>query len=138
MTIVEQARHIRDTLNGLSFGGSYEQILDIPYKLIDDWVPGRTYKSGQLVLKDGVKYLVLQDNITAMAHQPPDLPDGAMLAVYKPFRDVTGVYEWLYGEYCPKNCKRTWGGKLYIVKQTEAGANIFPPPMLPAIWGEIL
>lgn len=136
MTIIEQAQKIRESINGINYTASPAQILTLPAGAVDEWTPGRKYTAGQLTNWNGIKYLIIPPIVTAQAHQPPDMPDGAMLSVYKPFRD-SGRYPWLYGEYCLKGYERQHNGKWYKVIQTDAGANIYTPDQVPAVWEEM-
>lgn len=111
--------------------GEDKAIVDMPPMYCARWEPGMELKQGQLVEHNAVKYLLLQ-NTTAMAHYPPDMPDGAMLSVYKPYQGREH-YTWLYGEYIEVGFTRYEGAVLYRAYQ-DPGANIFPPSQVPACW----
>lgn len=84
-----------------------------------------------MVTYNGVKYLVM-NAVTAQAHYPPDMENGAMLAVYKPYQRPYDC-DWMYGEYCEVGYTRRDGGVLYRAIQ-DPGANIYAPSQVPAIW----
>lgn len=111
--------------------GEDETIIDMPAEYCPEWVDGMALKAGQPVRYKGIKYLV-QQPVSAQAHYPPDMPDGAMLSIYKPYQGKHG-YEWLYGEYCEVGFTRYDGGVLYVAVQAP-GANIFRPSEVPAVW----
>lgn len=111
--------------------GEDKAIVDMPPMYCAPWEPGSTYKQGQLVSYYAVKYLILQ-TVTAQEHQPPNMPNGAMLSVYKPYQGRER-YTWLYGEYCEVGFTRYEGAVLYRAIQ-DPGANIFPPSQVPAVW----
>jgi hypothetical protein len=109
----------------------HELILKMPTEYCTALVWGTSYLKGRLTAYKGVKYLVMQD-VTAAEHQPPDMPNGAMLAIYKPYQGEKG-YPWVYGEYCEAGFTRFDGGVLYRAK-SDPGANIYPPSAVPAVW----
>lgn len=109
-------------------------IVDMPPNFCVEWEPGHTYKQGQLVSYNAVKYLILQ-TVTAQDHQRPDMANGAMLAVYKPYQGRER-YTWLYGEYCEVGFTRYEDADLYYCK-ADPGANIYPPSQVPACWDKI-
>ena len=111
--------------------GEDKTIVDLPPLYCAPWEPGMELKQGQLVEHNAVKYLLLQ-NTTAMAHYPPNMPDGAMLSVYKPYQGRER-YTWLYGEYIEVGFTRYEDEKLYICT-SDPGANIYPPSQVPACW----
>lgn len=111
--------------------GEHETIVDIPPDFCPEWTPGMELKAGQLVSRNAVKYLVLQPT-TAMEHQPPDMANGAMLAIYKPYQGRER-YTWLYGEYTEVGFTRYEDEKLYVCT-SDPGANIYPPSQVPACW----
>ena len=106
-------------------------IIDIPVDYCPDWVADTKYKQGQVVSYKEIKYLLMQDT-TSAAHYPPNMPNGAMLAIYKPYQGKLG-YNWLYGEYCDVGYTRYDNGVLYRAIQNP-NANIYPPSALPAVW----
>ncbi len=114
--------------------GENALILDMPTDHCAAWKVGETYKTGFLRSYDGVKYLIMQP-VTAAEHQPPDMPNGAMLAVNKPYQGREG-YAWIYGEYCEAGFTRYEGDVLYRAK-SDPGANIFPPSQVPAVWDKL-
>lgn len=106
-------------------------IIDLPPQYCDEWVPGMELKKGRLVEYNAVKYLLVND-VTAQLHYPPDMPNGAMLSVYKPYQGKYN-YTWLYGEYCEPGFTRYEDGKLYLCYQDPV-ANIYPPSQNPNCW----
>jgi hypothetical protein len=106
-------------------------IINMPPSFCDEWVPGMELKKGRLVELNAVKYLVVND-VTAQAHYPPDMPNGAMLSVYKPYQGKYN-YTWLYGEYCEPGFTRYEDEKLYLCYQDPV-ANIYPPSQNPNCW----
>ena len=106
-------------------------IVDLPSQFCPEWVAGEAYVAGQLVAYNGVKYLILQP-VTAQEHYPPEMSNGAMLAIYKPYQGREGN-AWLYGEYIEIGFTRYDNGVLYRAIQ-DPGANIFPPSQVPAVW----
>lgn len=111
--------------------GENELILDMPTEYCAEIVWGTQYPKGRLLAYKGVKYLVMQP-VTAAEHQPPDMENGAMLAIYKPYQGRAG-YKWIYGEYCEVGFTRFDGDVLYRAK-SDPGANIYPPSLVPAVW----
>lgn len=106
-------------------------IINMPPSFCDEWKPGMELKKGRLVELNAVKYLVVND-VTAQAHYPPDMPNGAMLSVYKPYQGKYN-YTWLYGEYCEPGFTRYEDEKLYLCYQDPV-ANIYPPSQNPNCW----
>lgn len=132
------AQSVQDRLDGIrlltgaaDLIGEDDAIIGLPVNFCPEWTAGAAYKAGRLVAYGGVKYLILQ-NVTAAQHYPPNMPDGAMLSVYKPYQGKHG-YDWLYGEYCEIGFTRLHAGVLYRAIQ-DPGANIFPPDQVPAVW----
>lgn len=111
--------------------GEDKTIVDMPPMYCPEWVPGMELRQGQLVEHNAVKYLLLQ-NTAAMAHYPPDMPNGAMLSIYKPYQGRER-YTWLYGEYIEVGFTRYEGAVLYRAYR-DPGANIFPPSKTPESW----
>lgn len=111
--------------------GENDLILDMPTEHCAPWIVGETYAAGHLRAYDGVKYLIMQP-VNAAEHQPPNMPNGAMLAIYKPYQGREG-YNWVYGEYCEAGFTRYDNGVLYRAK-SDPGVNIYPPSAVPAIW----
>lgn len=111
--------------------GEDDIIVSLPVTYAAPWEPGKSYQRGRMVAYKGVKYLLQQD-ATAQEHYPPDMPNGAMLAVYKPYQGKHG-FEWLYGEYCKEGFTRRENGVLYVCT-AHPNANIFPPSQVPACW----
>lgn len=114
--------------------GENDLILDMPTGCCEPWVVGETYTAGLLRAYEGVKYLVMQ-NVTAAEHQPPNIPNGAMLAIYKPYQGREG-YNWIFGEYCETGFTRYDNGVLYRAK-SDPGANIYSPSQVPAVWEKV-
>ena len=106
-------------------------IIDMPPNFCVEWNPGTTYRQGQLVSYNAVKYLILQ-TVTAQDHQRPDMANGAMLAVYKPYQGRER-YTWLYGEYTEVGFTRYEDEVLYRCI-ADPNANIYPPSQVPACW----
>ena len=97
---------------------------------------GETLYAGCIRSYDGTDYLVVAAQVIAMEYQPPDMPNGAMLAVYTPLPRMgsNGYYLWRYGEQITSaGVRREDQGKLWQTLQ-GAGANIFRPSEVPAIW----
>ena len=111
--------------------GEDDVIIDLPVDYCPEWADGMVLTAGRLAAYNGVKYLLLQST-TAQEHYPPDMPNGAMLSVYKPYQGRER-YTWMYGEYCEVGFTRYDGGVLYLAIQ-DPGANIFPPSQVPAVW----
>lgn len=136
--ILTQAQAIRDAMSTVTASADltdkHKTIVDIPLNFCVEWTAGVTYKQGRLVTHNAVKYLILQ-TVTAQLHYPPDMPDGAMLAIYKPYQGREW-YPWLYGEYTEVGFTRYDGADLYVCIQ-DPGANIYPPSQVPSCW-EIL
>lgn len=106
-------------------------IVDLPPDYCKEWTADTEYKVGNLLSRNAVKYLVIQST-TSQAHYPPDMADGAMLAVYKPYQGRER-YTWLYGEYTEVGFTRYDGADLYVCI-ADPGANIYPPSQVPACW----
>lgn len=106
-------------------------IINMPPSFCDEWKPGMELKKGRLVEYNAVKYLLVND-VIAQEHYPPNMPNGAMLSVYKPFQGKYN-YTWVYGEYIEVGCTRYEDEKLYRAIQ-DPGANIYPPSQVPAVW----
>jgi len=124
-----------ETLSLNAFINAPEALLEIPAVAFEEWTVGTTYQKGAVVFFNGVKWLCMTA-VTAMAHQPPDMPDGAMLAVYKPHRDA-GRYPWLYGEFVLKGYQRSENEVWYECIQADAGANVYSPSQVPAVWKKL-
>lgn len=138
MTMLEQAQALRERITRVMGTAVYNvnsDILDMPTGYVPEWVAGKQYAAKNLCLHNGVKYLVMQP-VTAQAHQPPNMPNGVMLAIYKPYRD-SGRYPWLYGEYCERGFERSDVGYWWRLTAADAGANIYPPSVVPAIWSKL-
>lgn len=114
--------------------GEDETIVEMPPDYCPAWEAGAELRAGQLVTYKGIKYLVLQA-VTAQGHQPPDMENGAMLAIYKPYQGKEG-YEWVYGEYCDIDYTRYYNGELYKAIQNP-NANIYQPDQVPAVWEKV-
>lgn len=111
--------------------GENKTIVDLPAQYAPEWAPGTTYAAGRVVTHNGIKYLVV-NSVTAQDHNPPDMENGAMLAVYKPYQRPYDC-NWMYGEYCEVGYTRWDGGVLYRAIQ-DPGANIYAPSQVPAVW----
>lgn len=124
-------QEIRDLSQG---NVTSDLLVSVPTSYLPQWadVIGTSLEANSLVALYDIKYLVLQ-KVTAQEHQAPN-SDG-MLAIYKPYR-TTGVYEWLYGEYCVKGDVRTVGDDSYEAIQ-DPGANIYSPELVPAVWVKV-
>lgn len=135
MTVIEQAKALKDRISRVMGSAVYtvnEDILEMPPGFIPDWTPGQLYKANNLCMHNGIKYLIIQP-VTAQAHQPPDMPNGVMLSIYKPYRD-NKRYPWMYGEYCERGFERSDAGYWWRLTAADAGANIFQPSYVTAIW----
>lgn len=106
-------------------------IVDLPPDYCPEWAAGSHYDTGKLRRYGNVKYLVMQ-GVDALEAYPPNMPDGAMLAIYKPYQGRYG-YDWLYGEYTEVGFTRYENGVLYVCTG-DPGANIYPPNQVPACW----
>ncbi len=106
-----------------------QDILRMPDQFVTEWQAGVQLGAGRVVLHEGVKYLVLQAVATLESQLPSDT---GMLAVYKPYTDAS-CKEWIYGEYVESGWQRVFDGVTYTAIQ-DAGANIFSPDLVPAIW----
>lgn len=122
---------IRELTSTADLTGKDSVIVNMPPNFCVEWTPGTTYRQGQLVSYQAVKYLLLQ-TATAQSHQPPNMPNGAMLSIYKPYQGREH-YTWLYGEYTEVGFTRYDGAELYVCIQ-DPGANIYPPSQVPACW----
>lgn len=111
--------------------GENKTIVDLPAQYAPEWTPGTTYAAGRVVTHNGIKYLVT-NSVTAQEHYPPDMENGAMLAVYKPYQRPYDC-DWMYGEYCEVGYTRWDDGVLYRAIQ-DPGANIYAPSQVPAVW----
>ena len=96
------------------------------------WEAGTEYPAQALVYHGDCLFRVEQAH-TAQAHQPPD--GEGLLALYRPLRSLEGVYRWLYGEAVEIGTRRMdpADGLVYEVI-APAGANIWEPHTVPAIW----
>lgn len=135
MAIWESTRkriaEIQSVMKKSDLTGENETIIELPSQYCPTWTPGEKYKPGRLVELNGVKYLIINE-VTAAKHQPPDMANGAMLAIYKPYQGKYG-YNWIYGEYCEVGYTRYDNGVLYRAIQ-DPNANIYPPSAVPAVW----
>ena len=133
-SVEKRLENIREIVGAADMTEKHAVIVDTPPMYCAEWTPGAEYKRGQLVALNAVKYLLLQDTV-AQAHYPPDMPNGAMLAIYKPYQGKER-YTWLYGEYCEIGWTRYDGADLYRAIQNP-GANIYAPSVVPAIWEKV-
>lgn len=122
---------IQTVMSRADLSGEDKTIIELPAQYAPEWAPGTTYAAGRVVTHNGIKYLVV-NSVTAQAHYPPDMENGAMLAVYKPYQRPYDC-DWTYGEYCEVGYTRWAGGVLYRAIQ-DPGANIYAPSQVPAIW----
>lgn len=122
---------IQTVMGKADLTGEDKTIVELPAQYAPDWTPGETYAAGRVVAYKGIKYLII-NGITAQAHYPPDMENGAMLAAYKPYQQPYDC-EWMYGEYCEIGYTRWDGGVLYRAF-ADPGANIYRPSMVPAVW----
>lgn len=127
----ERLAEIQSLAAHANMTGEDKAIVNMPVSYATPWEDGLRFGVGRLLSYEGIKYLTLQE-ATAQAHYPPNMPNGAMLSVYKPYQGKHG-YNWLYGEYCEVGFTRYEGEKLYSAIQ-DPGANIFPPSQVPAVW----
>lgn len=130
-SVEKRLEGIRELTASADLTDKHAVIVDMPPNFCVEWKPGSTYKQGQLVSYYAVKYLILQ-TVTAQEHQPPNMPNGAMLAIYKPYQGRER-YTWLYGEYTEVGFTRYEDEKLYLCT-SNPGANIYPPSQVPACW----
>lgn len=122
---------IRELTASADLTDKHKTIVGMPPRFCDEWTPGMELKKGRLVELNAVKYLVVND-VTAQAHYPPDMPNGAMLSVYKPYQGKYN-YTWVYGEYCEVGFTRYEDEVLYRCI-ADPNANIYPPSQVPACW----
>lgn len=130
-SVTKRITGIREVVAAADLTEKHETIVDMPVRFCAEWMPGMELAKGRLVEYNAVKYLVLQP-VTAQEHQPPDMANGAMLAVYKPYQGRER-YTWLYGEYTEVGFTRYDGAELYVCT-ADPGANIYPPSQVPACW----
>jgi|GEM_PF-6330066 len=125
------------TLSANAFVNDPPALLDMPAVAFDELVVDGNYTAGHVGLWNGVKYLCRQ-NVLLQAHQPPDMANGAMLAIWQPFQDK-GKHPWLYGEYVERGFQRQdpLDNEWYVLNADNAGANIYPPSQVPAIWKKV-
>lgn len=131
MDIISRAAQMHTVLSWQLQGLTDEQAIQVP-DLYYAWQPDTAYETGKIVYYGDCLYRVEQAHIS-QAHQPPG--SEGMLAVYRPIRAADGVYTWLYGETVEIGAKRVdpTDGLLYEV-YAPAGANIWEPHTVPAIW----
>lgn len=122
---------IQTVMSRADLSGEDKTIIELPAQYAPEWAPGTTYAAGRVVTHNGIKYLVA-NSVTAQEHYPPDMENGAMLAVYKPYQRPYDC-DWMYGEYCEVGYTRWDDGVLYRAIQ-DPGANIYAPSQVPAIW----
>ena len=127
----ERLAEIQSLAAHANMTGEDKAIVSMPVSYATPWEDGLRFGVGRLLSYKGIKYLTVQE-ATAQAHYPPDMPNGAMLSVYKPYQGKHG-YNWLYGEYIEVGFTRYEDGVLYRAYQ-DPGANIFPPSQVPAVW----
>jgi hypothetical protein len=96
-----------------------------------DWVAGEQVYIGTHRLYDGTEYTCLQAHTTQEDWEPPDTL-GVLWAVYVP--PGPGIPEWVSGEQgITPGMQRTYQGNIYECRQNP-GINIWPPPIVPALW----
>ena len=122
---------IQTVMSRADLSGEDKTIIELPAQYAPEWAPGTTYAAGRVVMHNGIKYLVV-NSVTAQEHYPPDMENGAMLAVYKPYQRPYDC-DWMYGEYCEVGYTRWDDGVLYRAIQ-DPGANIYAPSQVPAVW----
>ena len=133
-SVAKRLENIREIVGNADMTEKHSTIVDMPPMYCEEWKPGAEYKKARVVEFNAVKYLLIQDTV-AQAHYPPDMPGGAMLAIYKPYQGKER-YTWLYGEYCEIGWTRYDGADLYRAIQ-DPGANIHAPSLVPAIWEKV-
>ena len=131
MDIINRAAQLHTVLSWQLQGLTDEQAIQVP-DLYPAWATDTAYNAGQLIYYGDCLYRVEQAH-TSQAHQPPG--SEGMLAVYRPIRAADGIYTWLYGEAVEIGAKRVdpTDGMLYEA-YAPAGANIWEPHTVPAIW----
>ena len=127
----ERLAEIQSLAAHANMTGEDKAIVSMPVAYATPWEDGLRFGIGRLLSYKGIKYLTMQE-ATAQAHYPPDMPNGAMLSIYKPYQGKHG-YDWLYGEYIEKGFTRYENGVLYRCYQ-DPNANIFPPSQTPNCW----
>ena len=131
MDMVESARQFRAAVQLYAGTLSDEQAVTVE-SLYPLWEAGAAYDKGALLRHEGRLYRVEQAH-TAQAHQPPS--GEGMLAVYRPLQEPGEVLPWVYGEAVSIVDRRIdpSDGLVYEV-YAEAGANLWEPHEVPAIW----
>lgn len=129
-SVTEALEEIRKFSQNYAYS-SPEEILEAQPIYCAQWedVVGTQVLIDTLVAKDGTKYLVMQTH-TASNDYPPD--SEGVLALYQAYRSGD-LMEWLAGEYAVTGYQRSWDGVDYVAIQ-DAGANIYSPDAVPAIW----
>lgn len=133
-SVEKRLKNIREIVGNADMTEKHSTIVDMPPMYCEEWTPGAEYKKGRLVALNAVKYLLIQ-NTVAQAHYPPDMPNGAMLSIYKPYQGKER-YTWLYGEYIEKGWTRYDGADLYRC-YNDPGVNVNPPHLTPAHWEKV-
>ena len=131
MNLTESARQFRAAVQLYAQTLSDEQAATVE-SLYPPWEAGAAYEKGALLRYGGRLYRVEQAH-AAQEHQPPG--GEGMLAVYRPIQEPGEVLPWVYGEAVAIGDKRIdpTDGLVYEV-YAEAGANIWEPHEVPAIW----
>lgn len=131
MSMVESARQFRAAVQLYAGTLSDEEAIQVD-SLYPEWEAGAAYDKGALLRHEGRLYRVEQAH-TAQAHQPPS--GEGMLAVYRPLQEPGEVLPWVYGEAVSIGDRRIdpSDGLVYEV-YAEAGANLWEPHEVPAIW----
>jgi len=100
----------------------------------------RQYERGYVLIDEGEKYVVLNDNMRFMQDQSPKTHTGCLLV-----RDELRDLDWIAKEFCIKDSKRFYidnnnaqNTGWYIVVKDTAGDNNTPPPNAPQYWERML
>lgn len=133
-SVAKRLENIREIVGNADMTEKHSTIVDMPPMYCEEWKAGAEYKKGRVVEFNAVKYLLIQ-NTVAQAHYPPDMPNGAMLSIYKPYQGKER-YTWLYGEYIEEGWTRYDGADLYRC-YNDPGVNVNPPHLTPAHWEKV-
>lgn len=97
-----------------------------------EWVANEQVQVGTRRLYGGVLYECLQAHMTLSTWTPDVTP-----ALWRVVESEPETGEWVSGEQgLQVGDRRTYEGIIYEVRQSP-GANIWPPPTVPALWLEI-
>lgn len=102
------------------------------------WKPGATYGQGEKVRHEEALYSVQQSH-TAQVHQPPG--SEGMLAIYRSVQSEPAegeVLPWMNGEAVRQGDRRAYNGMVFeCIGADGAGANVWTPDTVPAVWKRV-